>query len=85
MKRASDDSLSKKRSINLTIRADVIKEAKELDLNASQAAEAGIRAEIKKVREEAWRKENAAAIEAYNKRIDEEGPLLKPDWFKGEW
>lgn len=29
-----------------------------------------------------WLAENKSAIVAYNKRIDEQGPLIKPIWLK---
>tara|TARA_R110001599_G_scaffold1644_2_gene8165 strand:- start:2177 stop:2440 length:264 start_codon:yes stop_codon:yes gene_type:complete len=70
----------KRRPINLTIREDILSEAKALKLNASKAAEAGIEAAIKQVREENWRVENREAIAAHNQRVSESGPLLVPDW-----
>ncbi len=70
----------KRRSINLTIREDILSEAKALKLNASKAAEAGIEAAIKQAREESWRVENREAIAAHNQRVAESGPLLVPDW-----
>ncbi|MDM8009729.1 MAG: type II toxin-antitoxin system CcdA family antitoxin [Parasphingorhabdus sp.] len=70
----------KRRPINLTIREDILREAKALKLNASKAAEAGIEAAIKQAREESWLAENREAISAHNQRIAESGPLLVPDW-----
>ena len=52
----------KRRPINLTIREDILREAKALKLNASKAAEAGIEAAIRQAREENWRAENREAI-----------------------
>lgn len=70
----------KRRPVNLSIRADILSEAKALNLNASKAAEAGIEAAIKQAREENWRTENRDAIAAHNQRVAESGPLLVPDW-----
>ena len=42
MQTSSEQDTSKRRPINLTIRKDVLKEAKALKLNTSKAAEAGI-------------------------------------------
>tara|TARA_R110002124_G_C8914220_1_gene510736 strand:+ start:240 stop:503 length:264 start_codon:yes stop_codon:yes gene_type:complete len=70
----------KRRPINLTIREDILREAKALKLNASKAAEAGIEAAIRQAREENWRAENREAIAAHNQRVAESGPLLVPDW-----
>jgi antitoxin CcdA len=71
---------SKRRPINLTIREDILSEAKALKLNASKAAEAGIEAAIKQAREENWLVENRDRIAAHNQRVAESGPLLVPDW-----
>ncbi len=73
---------SKRRPINLTIRADVLEEAKSLGLNTSQAAESGIVAAVKKAREEEWLKNNQAAIAAHNSRVEKHGLLLTPAWAR---
>lgn len=70
----------KRRPINLTIREDILKEAKELNLNASKAAEYGIAQAIKKARGQAWLNENKSALSAHNKRVEESGTLLTPNW-----
>jgi antitoxin CcdA len=79
---ALKDHATKRRPINLTIRADILREAKALGLNSSQAAEAGLVAAIKKAREHAWLKENAKALHAHNERIDKTGPLITPAWSR---
>ena len=70
----------KRRPINLSIREDILSEAKALKLNASKAAEAGIEAAIKQAQEENWLAENQDSIAAHNQRVAESGPLLVPDW-----
>ena len=70
----------KRRPVNLSIREDILSEAKALKLNASREAEAGIEAAIRQAREANWRKENHEAIAAHNQRVSESGPLLVPDW-----
>lgn len=74
----------RRRPVNLTIREDLLKEAKELNLNASKAAESGIIAAIQKAQEDLWLAQNKKAIEAYNRDIEERGLLLKPSWLKGK-
>ncbi len=74
---------AKRRSVNLTIRKDVIETAKALKLNASKAAEAGITQAIREAQGEQWLTENRAALAAHNKRIERDGPLLTPDWAAG--
>lgn len=71
-------TLSRRRRINLTISADVIERAKALGLNASEAAEAGLRRAIAEKQATLWREENQAAIEAHNARIEQEGVLVTP-------
>ncbi|GJL55571.1 MAG: hypothetical protein NPIRA02_27030 [Nitrospirales bacterium] len=71
---------SKRRPVNLTIRDDVLAEAKSLNVNASQAAEVGILEAIKKAREQEWLRNNQKALRAHNTRAEKDGPLLTPDW-----
>ncbi len=71
----------KKRPINVTIREDLVDEAKMLKLNASKAAEYGILLAIKAEKEKRWLEENKDAISAHNDRIEREGTLLKPIWL----
>ncbi len=78
------ESSARRRPVNLSIREDIISDAKTLSLNASQAAEAGIAAAVKQAREEAWLRDNAAAIEAYNEMIAREGVAFLPDWLEDE-
>ena len=71
---------AKRKPINLTIREDILKEAKILDVNASRAAEAGIYQAIKQAKEEQWLKENRKAITAYNEQITKRGTRITPMW-----
>lgn len=71
---------SKRRPINLTIREDILKDARDLNLNASKAAEQGIAQAIKEAREYAWLNENKEAIKAHNNRVAKNGVLLPPNW-----
>ena len=71
---------SKRRAVNLTIRTDLLVEAKTNNVNASRAAEAGIAAAVKTAKEEAWLRNNRAALDAHNERIRKHGLLIKPYW-----
>ena len=53
----------RRRPVNLSVREDLVAAAKELGVNASQAAEQGLAAAVRTAKEQAWLKENAAAIE----------------------
>lgn len=72
----------RRRKINLTIPEDVIAQARSLNLNASEAAEAGLRRAIAEAQTARWREENRAAIEAHNARVSRRGVLLTPDWAR---
>jgi antitoxin CcdA len=62
-----------KKAANLTVRADLLEEARTYKINLSQTLEAALAVELKKRREAAWLEENKAAIEAYNREIAEHG------------
>lgn len=73
-------SSSKRRPVNLTIREDILETAKSLNLNASQAAEAGLIAAIRQTQEKEWLNANKSALRAHNKRVEKDGVLLNPPW-----
>jgi antitoxin CcdA len=75
---------SKKRPVTLSVRQDVLAEAKALDINVSQIAEDGLVDAIRKAKEAAWLEENAEAIKQYNKNIDKYGIFYTPDWMKSD-
>ena len=62
-----------KKAANLTVRADLLEEARARKINLSQTLEAALQAELKKRREAEWLEQNKAAIEAYNLEIAEHG------------
>ena len=70
------------RPTNVTLRADLVKEAKSLGVNISLAASRGLEEEVARKRREHWLEENAAALDAYNSFVDEHGlPLEKQRLF----
>ncbi|NMM45775.1 type II toxin-antitoxin system CcdA family antitoxin [Rhodospirillaceae bacterium KN72] len=67
-----------KKSANLSLDPALVREAKALSINLSQAAEAGLRAAVAEAKSERWRAENAQAIDGYNRWIEDNGlPLDK--------
>lgn len=62
-----------KKATNLSIRADLVEEARALGINLSRTLEAALAIEVKKTKEKQWLEENRAAIEAYNREIAEHG------------
>jgi antitoxin CcdA len=67
-----------RKAVNLSMDRTLLEEAKALEVNVSRAAELGLKAAVKKAKEEQWLAENMAAIEGYNQYIEENGlPLEK--------
>jgi antitoxin CcdA len=62
-----------KKAANLTVRADLLEEARARKINLSQTLEVALAGEIKKRREAEWLEQNKAAIEAYNRYIEKHG------------
>jgi antitoxin CcdA len=62
-----------KRPVNLSLNGDLLKAGKELGLNLSGIAEAAIAKAVKEALGRRWLEANAAAIQAYNQRVEEGG------------
>ncbi len=62
-----------KKAANLSVRADLLEEARAYKINLSQTLEAALQVELKKEKERRWLEENRAAIDAYNRLIEREG------------
>ena len=62
-----------RKSTSLSLDSDLIARAKNMGINLSRAAEAGIEDEVRKAEAEQWKQENQQAISAYNKRVASEG------------
>jgi len=70
--------MSERRSTSLTLDRDLLDQARELGVNISRAAEAGLLAAVKAERARRWKEDNAEAVAAYNKWIEENGvPLAR--------
>ncbi len=66
------------RATNLSLSAALVDEAKELGINISQAAAAGLEEAVGKRRAEQWLEENSAALKSYNAFVNKNGlPLDK--------
>ncbi len=62
-----------KKATNLSLRVDLLEEARALGINLSRTLETALEAEVKKAKETKWLEENRAAIEAYNRDVAEHG------------
>jgi antitoxin CcdA len=63
----------RRRGTNLTIDPVLVSEGKAAGLNLSKIAEDAIRSALRLTQQEQWLKENADAIAAYNRRVEERG------------
>lgn len=71
--RQADD---RKRPTNVSLSETLVKEARELDINVSQACEEGLRAATKAERERRWLEENAEGIRKFNEFVEKHGNPL---------
>jgi antitoxin CcdA len=62
-----------KKSTNLSINSDLLRQAKDLQINLSQTLEQRLAEILIDKRRQKWQEENEEAIEAYNRRIEANG------------
>ena len=62
-----------KKSANLSINADLLQQAKQLNINLSQALEQHLAGIVRQAQRSQWLAENKSALEAYNRRIESRG------------
>ena len=62
-----------KRPANVTVRADLLDKARQLEINLSRALEERLVELIRQKERDAWLERNRAAIDAYNRRVEREG------------
>ncbi|WP_207456960.1 type II toxin-antitoxin system CcdA family antitoxin [Azospirillum sp. SYSU D00513] len=62
-----------KRAANLPVDEDLLAQAKELQVEASQAAEAGLAHAIAEKRAEIWLRDNKEALESSNRYVETQG------------
>jgi antitoxin CcdA len=83
MRIRGEGSMSNRRKIatNLSARADIVTEAKQLGINLSEVFESAVIEAVRRRRREAWLAENRDAIESYNARVARDG-LFGDAWRK---
>lgn len=62
-----------KKSANLSINADLLLQAKQLNINLSQTLEQRLVEIVRQAQREQWLAENKNALEEYNRRIEARG------------
>lgn len=67
------DVAAPKKAANLSINADLLRQAKELNINLSQTLEQHLAVLVREARRQQWLAENKVAMEEYNRRIEAQG------------
>ena len=62
-----------KKSANLSINADLLQQAKQLNINLSQTLEQHLAEIIRQAQRSQWLAENKNALDGYNRRIEKHG------------
>ncbi|TLS78356.1 acetoacetyl-CoA synthase [Mariprofundus erugo] len=62
-----------KRAVNLRIDESLIDQAKALGINLSQTLEQSLESVLREKKRSAWLAENEESVNAYNKRIEQQG------------
>ncbi|MFC7536548.1 type II toxin-antitoxin system CcdA family antitoxin [Sphingomonas sp. GCM10030256] len=69
---------SRKRSTNVSLSEDLVRQAKEFGVPVSTACEEGLAKAVKVERERRWIEDNKAAFESWNRYVAENGlPLAR--------
>ena len=66
---------------NLTARADLVRAARELDLNLSEIFERAMVEAVRRKRGEDWLASNREAIDSYNEKVESQG-VFSDAWRK---
>ncbi|MCG8668523.1 MAG: type II toxin-antitoxin system CcdA family antitoxin [Pseudomonadales bacterium] len=67
------DKNAPKKPTNLSINSDLLRIAKDLDINISATVEAKLVELVREKAKELWLKENQEAISSYNQHVEENG------------
>ena len=67
------DTFAPKKATNLSINSDLLRQAKELNINLSQTLEQSLSEVVREAKRQRWLIENQGALEDYNRRIEANG------------
>jgi antitoxin CcdA len=62
-----------KKAVNLSINTDLLRQAREVNVNLSKALEERLAEILKEERARRWQEENREAIEAHNRFVEKHG------------
>lgn len=65
-----------RRATNVTLPESLLRQARELQINISQACERGLAAEVERTKAQRWLEENRAAMDAWNDYVEQHGVPL---------
>lgn len=67
------DQNAPRKPTNLSVNSDLLKKAKQLDINLSAALEQALALQLREKQAQLWLEQNRAAIAGYNKSVEESG------------
>jgi len=67
------DPQAPKKATNLSLNSDLLKQARELDVNLSAVLEEALADVVKERLGQRWLEQNREAIETYNQHVEENG------------
>lgn len=67
------DPQAPKKATNLSLNSDLLKQARELDVNLSAVLEEALADVVKERLGQRWLEQNREAIDAYNQHVEEAG------------
>ena len=71
--RTARNPTATKQPANLSINSELLRQAKELNINLSQALEQRLADIVRESRQREWLEKNRGAVEDYNRRIRKRG------------
>lgn len=77
---AGFDPKAPKKAVNLSINSDLLRQARALGLNLSQALEQTLDRQVRECRAQAWAEENREAIESQARWVEKHG--LLSDYYR---
>ena len=72
---ASQALKSGRRPTNISLDSELLKDAREFNVNVSRACEQGLAEEVRKRKWAKWQEDNRGAIDAYNAFIEKHGTM----------
>tara|TARA_R110002124_G_scaffold237792_1_gene403064 strand:+ start:1516 stop:1821 length:306 start_codon:yes stop_codon:yes gene_type:complete len=70
-----NNTAAPKKAANLSVNSDLLRKARELNINLSATLERALKEELSKLETEQWVEKNRAAIKSYNDFVEQHGCL----------